>query len=127
MIGAVLVRDNIIVSTGYNGPPRGVSHCKGGCPRQAMGLKSGEGLDLCPATHAEQNCIASAARIGASTKGCTLYLNTVAPCKWCMGICINAGILYIVTSQPGWYDEKARQMAKEAGVVVSYKGVKVLT
>ncbi len=126
MIGALLVRDRIIISTGYNGPPRGASHCKGCCPRQTAGYKSGEALEVCPATHAEQNCIASAAYVGASTKGSALYLNTVAPCKWCMGLLINAGVSMVITSQPGWYDDMARRLAFEAGLIVSYKGIEVL-
>lgn len=117
-IGAILVRDRVVIATGYNGPPRGVSHCEGECPRRAAGYRSGERLDLCPATHAEQNCIASAARVGACTKGATLYLNTVAPCKWCMGLLINAGVERVITAEPGSYDKLGLDMAKQAGIEV---------
>ena len=122
-IGAILVQDKVIVATGYNGPPRGVSHCEGGCPRRAAGYRSGEGLDICPATHAEQNCIASAARVGAHTNGATLYINTVSPCKWCMGLLINAGVFLIITKEPSWYDSMAQRFAKESGVTVVCNGV----
>ena len=81
-IGTVIVRDKTIVSTGFNGPPRGVTHCgperilvddnlshidpakRNLCPRQAKGFKSGFGLHLCTASHAEENAIVNAARIG---------------------------------------------------------------
>jgi dCMP deaminase len=119
-IGAILVQDKVIIATGYNGPPRGVGHCEGGCPRRAAGYRSGERLDLCPATHAEQNCVASAARIGAPTKGATLYINTVAPCKWCMGLLINAGVKKVVAAGPGWYDDLGLEMARQAGIDVRY-------
>lgn len=113
-IGAILVRDKSIVSTGYNGPARNYPHCVGVkslmpdcstdnekhysyiCPRHAKGYKSGEGLNECPAAHAEANCITNAARIGASTIGTTLYMNYILPCKDCAIILVNAGIIEIV-------------------------------
>jgi dCMP deaminase len=101
-IGAILVRDKSIVSTGYNGPARGFPHCstKGNtCPRKALGYASGEGLVNCPAAHAEANCIANAARIGASTVGTTLYMNCIIPCKDCMIILVNAGIVEVVVEE----------------------------
>jgi dCMP deaminase len=103
-IGAVLVRDNSIVSTGFNGPARGYAHCGRHtaafedpiCPRRVAGYKSGEGLYMCPAAHAEANTIANAARIGAVTVGTTLYMNCIIPCKDCAIILVNAGIVEIV-------------------------------
>lgn len=103
-LGAVLVRNNSIVATGYNGPARGVKHCDGPvCPRRVFGYPSGEGLHLCPAVHAEANCIANAARLGVCTEGCTLYLNWLTPCKDCLSILINAGIREVVTNTVGTY------------------------
>ena len=129
-IGAILVRDHSIISTGYNGPPRGVPHCGHPrimkdevlanelakidwrvseinltCPRKLMSFASGEGMQWCPAQHAEANCISNAARIGASTIGTTLYMNCVIPCKNCFGALINAGIVEIVIDNAKVYDK----------------------
>ena len=110
-IGAILVRDNSIVSTGFNGPARGYFHCEGQCPRKVAGFKSGEGLLHCPAAHAEGNCIANAARIGASTVGSTLYMNCVIPCKDCMILLVNAGIKSIVIDDVKPYHEMSIDIA----------------
>ena len=115
-IGAILVRNNSVVSTGYNGPPRSFPHCKDICPRKAKGYRSGEGLLECPATHAEANCIANAARIGASTVGTTLYMNCIIPCKDCMSILINAGIREIVVDDIIPYHELSLDMAQAANI-----------
>lgn len=99
--GAILVKDDSIISTGYNGPARGVSHCgdKGGCIRRKQSdFVSGSNLDVCPAVHAEQNCVAFAAYNGVSTKGSICYCTTF-PCKDCMNSLINAGVKKVVYSQ----------------------------
>jgi dCMP deaminase len=98
-IGAILVRDQSIIATGYNGPPRGFKHCADECPRRKMGYASGEGLEHCPAVHAESNAIIDAARKGASTINSTLYMNCIIPCKDCMAKLINAGIRTVVVSE----------------------------
>lgn len=124
-IGAILVRDKSIISTGFNGPPRGFPHCTPAspngsgsnlCPRHAKGYHSGEGLVECPATHAEANCIANAARIGACTIGSTLYMNCIIPCKDCMSLLINAGIIEIVVDDLIPYHELALKMAEVANI-----------
>ena len=102
-IGAILVHDKSIVSTGYNGPPRGVPHCEEVCPRKAVGYPSGEGMHLCAATHAEANCVINAARIGSSTLGTTLYMNCIMPCIECLKLLINAGVEEIVVDDPTPY------------------------
>lgn len=97
-VGAIIVKDDNPISFGYNGPAKGVSHCDevGGCRRRCMpDYKSGAYLELCPASHAEQNAIAFAARHGISTVGATVYVNTF-PCKDCMNSLINAGISKII-------------------------------
>lgn len=122
-IGAILVRDNSIISTGYNGPPKGVIHCGPErnefqnitgpddiCIRKLYGYESGKGLELCPAVHAEMNAVINAARKGASTLGSTLYMNCVIPCKQCMGILINAGVKEIVIEQDLDYDTLSKYM-----------------
>lgn len=117
-IGAILVRDRSIVSTGYNGPARSYPHCQGECPRHLKGYKSGEGLVECPAAHAEGNCIANAARIGASTVGCTLYMNCVVPCKDCAVLLVNAGIAEVVVEKLIYYHEMSRGIFENGNVKV---------
>jgi len=137
-IGALIVRDRSILSSGYNGPPRGVPHCAKRlettdekdtlfnqpiptgeiqCPRRLLGYSSGQGLEYCIAAHAERNSIANAARNGTCTAGAILYLNTVLPCKDCMAEIINAGI-HIVVCYPGEYDRLSGWMAKYAKVQI---------
>ena len=104
-IGAILVRDKVIICTGYNGPPRGIPHCNGDiCPRRAKGYVSGDGLHLCPAAHAECNAIVQAARLGIQTRGAILYLNTQIPCKDCLIKIINSGIEEVVCTEMKQYD-----------------------
>lgn len=126
-IGAILVREKIVIATGFNGPPRNYPHCEGyryedydppECPRRAQGYKSGEGLHLCPATHAEANCIASAARTGASVEGSTLYMNCIVPCKDCMSLLINAGVIEIVIDELKPYHEMSLKMASLAKIKI---------
>lgn len=118
-IGSILVKDKIIVATGFNGPPRGYPHCQNECPRKSIeGYKSGKFLDQCPATHAEANCIASAARIGAPVTDCTLYLNYIIPCKDCMSLIINAGIKEVVCEKAETYHYMSLEMAKYANIKI---------
>ena len=78
-VGAVVMRDNHILSTGYNGTPRGVRNCfDGGCPRCAGEAKSGTHLEECLCTHAEQNAICQAAYYGTAIAGGTIYI-TISP------------------------------------------------
>lgn len=128
-IGAILVREKVVVATGFNGPARGYPHCKGNvrtgaegekqmCPRREMGYGSGEGLHVCPATHAEANCIASAARIGAPISGSILYMNCILPCKDCMNLLVNAGIVEVVIDDLTPYHEISVDIAAYAGIKV---------
>lgn len=122
-VGTVIVKDKSIISTGYNGPARGVKHCEelGGCLRRSKkDYKSGAYLELCPASHAEQNAIALASRNGTSTDGGTIYVTTF-PCKDCMNSIINAGIKRIVFE--GDYNaDLSKRIAKEAGIeLIKYK------
>lgn len=127
-IGSLIVIDKSIVSTGYNGPPRGTKHCierynishltDRMCPRRLAGYRSGEGLHLCPAAHAEVNCISNAARLGVSVKGGTLYLNTCTPCKNCAAQIINAGIIQVVCLTLSAYDDLGPILLEEAGIEV---------
>lgn len=116
-VGAVIVKDNNPISTGYNGPAIGIEHCrdKGGCIRRAMpDYKSGAYLEKCPASHAEQNAIAFAARHGISTENSIIYVTTF-PCKDCMNSIINAGIKKIVYA--GIYDASlSYQIMEESNI-----------
>ena len=75
------------------------------CPRKLLGFESGEGLLYCNAAHAERNCLINAARLGVSTLGTTLYLNTLLPCKDCLLELINAGVWEIVALELKQYND----------------------
>ncbi|GAH88798.1 unnamed protein product [marine sediment metagenome] len=124
--GAVLVRDKTIISTGFNGAPRGCPHCEDiGCARE--NVPSGKDLELCRAAHAEQNCIANAARLGMPTIGSELFLYPAdMPCPHCARLLINAGIVavhYKQTDYPGWSQSMA--LFKEANVKLVYYSPKI--
>jgi dCMP deaminase len=116
-VGALLVKDKYIVSTGYNGAPSGSPHCEDiGCLRQQLNIPSGERHELCRAVHAEQNAITQAAFFGASTNGSTMYV-TCQPCVICAKMMINAGIKKVVYIE-GYDDTLSLDMLEEAGVEV---------
>ncbi len=116
-VGALLVKERNILSTGYNGTPSGISHCEQvGCLRERLKVPSGERHELCRGLHAEQNAIIQAARHGVNIDGATLYCTTM-PCIICTKMLINAGIHRIVFEE-GYADELAREMVAEAGIEV---------
>jgi dCMP deaminase len=113
--GCVIVKDNQIISTGYNNPPAGIEHCRfreddgsyhsryvsETCPRYRADFESGEGLDLCAAVHAEANAIVLAASRGLSTKGAVIYCSfNVIPCRECAKLVINSGIKVVYLNGP---------------------------
>lgn len=117
-VGAIIVKDNRIITTGYNGAPQNMAHCEalGGCMREKLGIPSGERHEICRATHAEQNAIIQAAVMGVSIDGGTCYV-TDSPCSLCAKMLINAGIVRIVFI--GRYpDDLALDFFKEAGVIL---------
>jgi dCMP deaminase len=115
-IGAIIVRDKQIVSTGYNGTPKGIKNCdEGGCPRCWNFGESGSGLSECICVHAEENAIVQAACNGISIQGSTLY-STLCPCSYCAKSIINAGIKCVVYRDPYGLDEISKRMFKQAGV-----------
>ncbi len=117
MVGAVIVKDKRILSTGYNGAPSGVRHCiETGCLREQLKVPSGQRHELCRGIHAEQNAIIQAAYHGVSIKGATLYCTNL-PCSICSKMIINAGIRRILY-QAGYADDMSREMFGEAGVEV---------
>lgn len=117
-VGAVIVKDRHIIATGYNGAPRGLSHCgeRGGCLRQKMQVPSGQRHELCRALHAEQNAIIQAATLGQSIEGGTIYV-THQPCVICAKMIINAGLSNIVVRE-GYPDELAKEILDEAGLEI---------
>lgn len=114
-VGAVLVKDRQILSTGYNGAPKGAAHCEDvGCLRERLNIPSGERHEICRGSHAEINAIAQAAYSGTATSGCWLYC-THEPCAYCAKALINCGcerIVYIYS----YPDKIAREMLSESGV-----------
>jgi dCMP deaminase len=116
-IGAVIVKDRRILTTGYNGAPSGLPHCiEIGCMRDEMNIESGTRHEMCRALHSEMNAIIQGAQHGVSTKGATLYC-THQPCSVCSRMLINAGIVRIVYI--GDYpDAFARALLRDAGIEV---------
>lgn len=117
-VGAIIVKDKRIVTTGYNGAPSGVSSCvdRDECIRQTMGIKSGTCHEICYAVHAEQNAIIQAAKLGVSVEGATLYC-THQPCVICAKMIINSGIKKVIYKL-GYPDDFSLKLFKEAQVEV---------
>ena len=118
-VGAVIVKDNHIVSTGYNGTPIGTRNCfDGGCPRCNGDHKTGEHLDECLCVHAEQNAICQAARLGNAIDGGTIYV-TCSPCLTCLKLLINSGIRRVIFGEiyrP--YNPQEENLIKESGISI---------
>lgn len=140
-VGAILVRENRVLCTGYNGPPSGVPHCDeryvsdgklkdelekkkititkeslNVCPRRTLGLPSGTGLEWCIAGHGERNVLITAARFGIPTNGAKLYMNCGIPCTPCMIEIINAGIEEIIVTKESYYDLMSEWVLKNSSL-----------
>ena len=116
-VGAVLVKDKRILSTGYNGAPSNIEHCvKTGCVREKLRIPSGERHELCRGLHGEQNAFLQAALHGVSAMGAKLY-STTEPCIICAKMLINAGIKEVIV-EGNYPDKMARAFLKEAGIKV---------
>jgi dCMP deaminase len=116
-VGAIIVRNNQILATGYNGAPKGVPHCETtGCLREKLHVPPGERHELCRGVHAEQNAIIQAAVNGVSVKDASMYC-THQPCSICAKMIINAEIktVYVGKAYP---DKLAEEMFRSAGVQV---------
>lgn len=121
-IGAIIVKNKRILTTGYNGAPSGIQSCKekGECLRQKNNIPSGTQHELCYAIHAEQNAIIQAAKLGVSIDGATLYC-THQPCVICSKMIVNSGISRVVYEKP-YPDNFSQEIFKEAGVkLIQYK------
>ena len=123
-VGAVIVKGNQILATGYNGAPKGFEHCnEKTCLRKKLNVPSGQRHELCRGLHAEQNAIIQAAVHGVSIEGGTLYCN-YQPCVICVKMMINAGIVRLVYAG-GYPDELAMEMLKESKLKIDkYEGGK---
>ena len=115
-IGAVIVKNKRILTTGYNGAPAGIRTCveRGECMRRKLNIESGTRAELCYAIHAEQNAILQAAKLGISIDGGTLYC-THQPCSVCAKMIVNVGIRRVVYQQ-GYPDKFSLEIFDEAGV-----------
>jgi dCMP deaminase len=114
-VGCVIVREKRVVSTGYNGTPRGMTNCnEGGCPRCNNAAKGGTGLSTCLCLHAEENALLEAGRdrIGGSA---TLYCNT-CPCLTCSVKITQVGISEVVYNQGYLVDTMTARIFAESGV-----------
>jgi dCMP deaminase len=119
-IGAVIVKDNRQIATGYNGTPPGIKNCfEGGCSRCMARMRgeieSGELLDRCMCTHAEANAIMQCALFGnaGSTRGASLY-STFTPCIECSKMAISVGIKKIIVLAE--YPEEGTRLLTEANI-----------
>lgn len=119
-VGAIIVKDNRILATGYNGTPRGFVHCtEETCLRIKYNVPSGQRHELCRGLHAEQNAIIQAAVHGVKIVGGAMYC-TYQPCVICVKMMINAGIGRLVY-EGGYPDDLAREMLSESSLeVVKY-------
>jgi dCMP deaminase len=124
-VGAVMVLDKQIISTGYNGAPAGVPDClELGCLRDQQKIESGTRHEVCRAVHAEQNAIIQAALHGVSSKGATLYI-THSPCILCAKMIVNAGIKRVVFYN--YYPDNAWEtLFQESGITYEAKDEPVL-
>jgi len=115
-VASIIVRDRRIISTGYNGTPRGVTNCsQGGCPRCNSLAASGTRLDECVCSHGEENAIVQAAYHGIAIKDATLY-TTLSPCLQCTKMIINAGIREVVFNAHYPLSEASARILAEAQV-----------
>jgi dCMP deaminase len=114
-VGAIIVRDKRILTTGYNGAPSGCKDClELGCLREELKIPSGERHELCRGVHAEQNAIIQAGSYGININGATMYC-THSPCLICAKMIVNAKIKRFVTYKD-YPDENFKNLFKEAGV-----------
>lgn len=118
-VGAIIVKDNIILGKGNNSVPNGTKPCtEKTCIRKLLNLKSGERQELCKVVHAEQNAILNALFNKHDIKGSTIYV-TKSPCIICSKILINAGIKRIVYANK-YLDEEAFKILAEADISTYY-------
>jgi len=115
--GCIIVRDGVIISTGYIGAPKGSPHCDdiGHLMKKVVNEDGSSSMHCMRTAHAEANAIAQAAKQGSSTKGATLYCNMV-PCRNCAMLIINSGIERVVALKEYHASKETHEMFKNAGV-----------
>lgn len=117
-VGAILVKDKRVLSTGYNGAPSGIAHCQDvGCLREKEKVPSGERHELCRGSHAEQNAIVQAATYGIPIKDAILFCTNL-PCSICIKMIINAGIKTVFYEE-GYPDALSEKLIKESGITLT--------
>jgi dCMP deaminase len=117
-VAAIIVRDKRVISTGYNGTPRGTRNCnEGGCPRCNNLAASGTALDECLCSHGEENAIVQASYHGVSLKDAIIY-STFAPCLQCSKMIINSGIREVIYNMDYPLNKSAFRLFQEAGVFI---------
>lgn len=124
-VGAVIVKDKRILTTGYNGAPAGLKSCaeRGACLRRERNIASGTMQEVCYAVHAEQNAIIQAAKLGISLEGSVMYV-THQPCVICTRMIINSGVKKVIYKN-GYPDEFALQLFSASDVeLVKYCDLK---
>lgn len=118
-VGAVIVKEKRVLTTGYNGAPRGSKHCVDmGCVRDELSVPSGTRHELCRGVHAEQNAVVQAAYFGVSIKDSTIY-STTFPCSMCAKILINAGIAELVYKED-YIDALSKRLFEETAVKIRH-------
>ncbi|OPY33362.1 MAG: tRNA-specific adenosine deaminase [Methanomassiliicoccales archaeon PtaU1.Bin124] len=116
-VGAVIVKEKRVLSTGYNGAPKGLRHCEEvGCVRQNQNIETGTRHELCRGVHAEQNAVVQAAYFGTSIKDASIY-TTCFPCVLCTKILLNAGISEIIYMND-YIDPLSKEILNETDIVV---------
>ena len=115
-VGAVVVKDKRILTTGYNGAPSGIESCaeRGECLRRVRNIASGTMQEVCYAVHAEQNAIIQAAKLGVSLEGAVMYV-THQPCVSCTRMILNSGIKKVIYKN-GYPDAFALELFAQSGV-----------
>lgn len=117
-VAAVVTIDRRIISTGYNGTPRGTRNCnEGGCPRCNELSVGGTRLDECLCSHGEENAISQAAFHGVSLRGASIY-TTYSPCLQCTKLIINAGLVEVIYNVDYPLGETSLALLRESGVKV---------
>jgi dCMP deaminase len=117
-VAAIIVKDKRVISTGYNGTPRGTRNCnEGGCPRCNSLATSGTKLEECLCSHGEENAIVQASYHGVPLKDAVIY-STFAPCLQCAKMIINSGIREVIYNMDYPLNESAFRLFDEAGIFV---------
>jgi len=117
-VAAIIVKDKRVISTGYNGTPRGTRNCnEGGCPRCNSLAPSGTNLEECLCSHGEENAIVQASYHGVSLKDAIIY-TTFAPCLQCAKMIINSGIREVIYNMDYPLNDTAFRLFSEAGIFI---------